>query len=124
MRILVALILLGHGFAHIPGFLVAWRLASLRELPYRTTVLANSLNVGEWGIRVLGALWLIAALAFAACGMGALGRASWWLPVAVIAAAVSVDLCILGWPDSRIGAFVNVGIAVLLLVARQTGSLP
>ncbi len=124
MRFLAALILLGHGIAHLPGFLASWRLATLGELPHRTTVLANSVNVGEWGIRVVGALWLTAAFAFAACSMGALGGASWWLPVAVMAAAVSVDLCILGWPDSRIGAFVNVAITVLLLLARQMGTLP
>ncbi len=68
----VAVILFGHGVAHLPGFLVAWRLATLSELPHRTTVLANSVNVGERGIRVVGVLWLIAALAFTACGMGAL----------------------------------------------------
>jgi hypothetical protein len=124
MRLLAALILLAHGIAHLPGFLASWRLATLDELPHRTTVLANSVNVGEWGIRAVGVLWLAAALAFAACGMGAFGGASWWLPVSVMAAAASVDLCILGWPDSRIGAFVNVGIAVFLLAARQTGSLP
>ena len=120
----VAVILFGHGVAHLPGFLVAWRLATLSELPHRTTVLANSVKVGERGIRVVGVLWLIAALAFTACGMGALGRAPWWRPVAVMAAAFSIVLCILGWPDSRIGAFVSVAIAALLLVAGQMGTFP
>ncbi len=124
MRLAVAVILFGHGVAHLPGFLVAWQLATLRELPHRTTVLANSVAVGERGIRVVGVLWLIAALAFTACSIGALGRASWWLPVALTAAAFSIVLCILGWPDPRIGAFVNVAISLLLLLARQMGTLP
>lgn len=122
MRLLAALILLGHGIAHLPGFLAAWQLATLSEVPHRTTVLAGSLNVGEKGIRMVGLLWLVAALAFTVCSIGALGGAPWWLPVAVMAAELSIVLCILGWPDSRIGAFVSVAIAALLLLARQMGS--
>ena len=37
MRYLLAVLLLVHGVAHLPGFLVAFRLASFPELPYRTT---------------------------------------------------------------------------------------
>lgn len=123
MHIALAVILFGHGFAHLVGFVVSWRIAILKEIPYKTTVLADSVNVGDLGIRVMGILWLIAALAFAVSGIGVLARLPWWLPVTVIVAAFSFFLCIIGWPDSRIGVFINVAIVAFLLVGRQMGWL-
>ena len=124
MHIALAVILFGHGFAHLVGFVVPWRIATLKEMPYKTTVLADSVNVGDLGIRVMGILWLIAALAFAVSSIGVLARLSWWLPVTVIVAVFSFFLCIIGWPDSRIGVFINVAIVAFLLVGRQMGWLP
>jgi hypothetical protein len=123
IRVAIALILLGHGFAHLVGFVVPWRIATLPEMPYRTTILANTVNVGDAGIRVVGALWLVAALTFAASSIGVLARTSWWLPVTLIVAGSSLLLCVIGWPDSRIGVFVNVAIVPLVLVASQKGWL-
>lgn len=42
IHIALALVLFVHAVAHLPGFLVSWRIASLKELPYKTTVLAGS----------------------------------------------------------------------------------
>ncbi|NOY61522.1 MAG: ABC transporter permease [Calditrichaeota bacterium] len=123
MYIALAVILFGHGFAHLVGFVVPWRIATLEEMPYKTTVLADSVNVGDLGIRVMGILWLITALAFAVSGIGVLARLTWWLPVTVIVAVFSFFLCIIGWPDSRIGVFINVAIVAFLLVGRQMGWL-
>jgi hypothetical protein len=53
MRIVLVLAFFVHGVAHLPGFLVAWQLRSFPELPYHTTVLANSVDVGVTGIRVI-----------------------------------------------------------------------
>ena len=124
MHIALAVILFGHGFAHLVGFVVPWRIATLKEMPYKTTVLADSVNVGDLGIRVMGILWLIAALALAVSSIGVLARLSWWLPVTVVVAVFSFFLCIIGWPDSRIGVFINVAIVAFLLVGRQMGWLP
>ena len=124
MHSALAVILFGHGFAHLVGFVGPWRIATLKEMPYKTTILANSVNVGDLGIRVVGLLWLIAALAFAVSSMGVLARASWWLPVAVIVAVFSFFLCIVGWPASRIGIVINIAIVAFLLVGRQMGWLP
>lgn len=56
MHILLALILFGHGFAHLPGFITYWKLAEIKEMPYKTTILAGNINVGDLGIRVFGFL--------------------------------------------------------------------
>jgi len=114
MHIIFALILIGHGFAHLAGFFLPWRITT-RDMPYKTTILSKSVNVGDLGIRVVGILWLIAALAFAISAVTVLTRASWWFPFTGITTAFSFLICIVEWPDARIGAFVNMGIAALLL---------
>lgn len=53
MRFFVALILFGHGFAHLVGFVVPWRMTTLPQMPYKTTVLADAIDVGNAGIRVV-----------------------------------------------------------------------
>jgi len=123
MRIVVAALLIIHGVAHLPGFVVSWRLAAPREMPYKTTLFGGFVNVGDAGIRVVGILWLVAALALAMCGIGVLARAPWWTPVTPTAALFSLLLSIAGWPESRIGVFVNVALLALLVLNRQVGWL-
>ena len=64
MRFVLALLLVAHGVAHLVGFVSSWKLATLAELPYKTTVFSGRVDVGDAGIRMMGALWLLAALAF------------------------------------------------------------
>ncbi len=124
MRILLAVVVLGHAIAHLPGFIAYLRLAELKDMPYKTTILAGAVNVGDIGIRVFGVLWLIAALVFVASGVGALARLTWWQSAMLAAAVFSLLLCILGWPDTRLGLLVNLVFIAFLLVNRQTGWLP
>jgi hypothetical protein len=49
MRIIVGLILLAHGFAHLVGFVVPWRLMAVPDAAYKTTLLAGKINVGDRG---------------------------------------------------------------------------
>jgi len=37
MRFVLAFVLLAHGVAHLVGFVSSWKLATLAELPYKTT---------------------------------------------------------------------------------------
>ena len=102
-RIAFAILLFVHGFAHLVGFVVPWRIATLKEMPYRTTLFVGSIDSGERGIRAVGVLWLIAAVAFAVSGLGVILRAPWSVPLTAIAVVCSVVLCVAGGPDSRIG---------------------
>ena len=123
MRIALALILIAHGVANLPGFVVPWRLAAPNGMTYKTTLFAGLINVGDVGIRVVGMLWLLAALALAVCGVGALARAPWWTSATLIAALFSLVLSIAGWPHSRIGVFANVAIIIMLFASRHLGWL-
>jgi hypothetical protein len=97
MRFAFAFFLLIHGIAHLPGFVVPWRLATLTEMPYKTTLLNGAVDAGPVGARVIGLLWLLA-------GLGVL--------------VLSLALCVLGWPDSGMGLVINLGLLAILFLAR------
>ena len=120
MRIVLAVLMAGHGIAHLPGFLVNWQLRSFPEMPYRTTIFGTSLDVGEAGIKVIGALWLAAGVAFIVLAGATLTRGTWWIPLAYALIALSTVLCLAGWPDARLGLGAN-GVILLLVVIGVRG---
>jgi hypothetical protein len=117
MEILLTVLLLAHAIAHLPGFLVGWRITSLDAMPYRTTIADGRVDVGDAGMRVMGTLWLAASLLFVASGLGAAADVGWWLPVTIAGVALSMPLAVLWLPDTRAGVAVN-ALVILLIVAR------
>jgi len=70
MHIILGIFLFTHGVAHLVGFITYWKIASIEDMPYQTTLLSSLLDVGEVGIRIVGILWLLTGLAFAVVGVG------------------------------------------------------
>jgi hypothetical protein len=124
IRIIVTIVLIGHGLVHLLGFVVPWRLATLEEMPYKTTLLSGNLDVGATGIRVVGLLWLLAAIGFVVAGIAVLTVRPWWGTVTLWVTLFSLVLCILGWPDSRFGLLVNLLILAYLFFGGRAGWLP
>lgn len=121
MRTVLGLLFLVHGIAHLPGFVVPWRLASPAEMPYKTTVLGGVLDLGPVGIRLVGILWLLAALGFIIAGTAALQGRPGWPGLARAVTLFSLALAVLGWPDARIGLGVDIVILALLLIGARSG---
>jgi len=121
MRIALAIWFVAHGVAHLPGFLVAWRLRDFSGLPFHTTVLANRVDIGTAGMRLVGVGWLLAAVAFAALAVVTILRVEWWQEAAYAVLGFSMMLCVLGWPRARIGVVANVVAVVVLLTAKRFG---
>src|SRR5947209_3804808 len=103
MRIALAVFMALHGVAHTPGFLASWRLAVLQGVPYHTTLFGGRLHVGDAGMRVVGAIWLILAVAFVAIAVAALFDRSWWILAAASVALASLAVCAAEIPAARIG---------------------
>lgn len=118
MRIALAVLFVLHGIAHAVGFVVPWRLMEVDEAPYTTTLLAGTLDVGDVGIRLVGVLWLVTGLTFVVSGAGAWMMKTWWLEVSTVAAVASLLLSVLGWPEARMGAALNVVILAALFGIR------
>jgi hypothetical protein len=124
MQYVIAIVLLIHGFAHLVGFVVPWRIAKLEEAPYKTTLLGGKLDVGDAGIRILGLVWLLVAVAFFVSGIALLFASGWWWSYTLIVAGISLVLCVLGLPDSKFGIPINVAILGYLLTGKSLGWLP
>ncbi len=123
LRIGLGVLLTLHGIAHFPGFVVSWRLATLEDLPYKTTVLNGAMDVGDTGIRVLGLLFLLAGLAVTGAGICLAARVSWALPAALAATGFSLVVCAVSLPVARIGLTLNAAAILLLLASRALGWL-
>jgi hypothetical protein len=78
MRIFLALWFFAHGVAHLPGFIVSWQLRTFTEFPFRTTILADSVDVGTVGVRIIGVGWLLGAVAFMALAVATMLRVPCW----------------------------------------------
>jgi hypothetical protein len=123
MRYVLAVLLLAHGFAHMVGFVVPWRLVTLEEMPYKTTLLGGRLDVGHAGARAVGILWLLlGGVVFTLGGTLALtGVLSGTILLASV--VLSSVLCVLGWPDSKLGLVANAVILALYGLSLQRGWL-
>jgi hypothetical protein len=123
LQILLPVLMLLHGIAHLPGVLTSWRLAVFADAPYHTAVLGRRLDVGDAGMRVLGALWLAAGLGLMLSAVGAVIHHEQWLALALASTLLSTMLCTLEYPAAHIGWWTNAALlSGLVIVARSTGS--
>jgi hypothetical protein len=120
MRIALAMVMIFHGMAHLAGFAGAWHIAP-QGYPYKTTVFRGHVDLGDAGIRVVGALWLTMALAFVAAALGALLAVGWWPQFALVLAMASLTLSLAELPEARVGVAINVGILAALAAGRALG---
>ena len=124
MQYIIGIFLILHGIVHLIGFLVQWKIVKTDEMPYSTKIFAGKFDVGHIGIRIVGLLWLIGALAFIAAGVGLIILLPWWYSLTLYAAVYSLFLSISGWPDARFGVFVNLIILAFLWIGGNYGWLP
>jgi hypothetical protein len=125
LRVLLGMVLLLHGLVHLIGFVVPWRLVDLSEegFVYKTTLLSGSLDLGAVGIQVVGALWLLAAIAFVAAALGLFLRRPWTVRLLAVAASFSLLLTLLDYSVAYAGAYLNLALLAGLLVYTRFPSL-
>jgi nicotinamide riboside transporter PnuC len=117
VKYLAAIVLVLHGFAHLVGLVGAFGWS--QGVPHRTTVLAGRADLGEFGIRVVGTLWAVVALAFAATALGIVSRATWTSPLLLATTLASLALCAIRLPEAKIGLVIDIVIiAVWIGVTR------
>jgi len=124
LRIVLVLLLFAHGVAHLVGFVVPWRFATIPTMPYRTTVLGGALDLGPVGIRMYGVLWLALGVAFGIAAGALLFSQPWWYRLTLISAAWSLVMCLAGWPDARVGLAANLVLLALAIAGLHAGWLP
>jgi hypothetical protein len=109
-----AVILVFHGLIHLMGTTAYLKLGTIEALPYKTTVFGGAWDLGNGGIRVFGALWLLPAAGFVLCGVGMFAGWTWWPALTGAMAVLSLGLTVADWGVAYAGAAVNVVILGLL----------
>ncbi len=121
MRIAIAVFLALHGFAHFVGFAGSFGLAE--SIPYKTTVLGGTVDLGDAGIRAFGMLWLVAGGAFLVASAAAMTSQEWWVKALLVAATSSLVLSLMALPEAKVGVLLNLLILAAVGVWRM-GWLP
>lgn len=116
MKIFIALILIIHGFAHLVGFLVPWKIRKFKEMPFKTTLLNGRIDAGKVGIKIIGSLWLAICLLFFFSAFLLITNNPLWFTIIIITILFSIIMCILGLPDSKIGILANIFLLLLLFI--------
>jgi hypothetical protein len=112
MLLLAALFLALHGIAHLAG---------ARAALWPTPIQAKRRSY--LGGKVEGVAWLLLSLGF--CGSAALllSRQESWTALLLGSASGSLLLCVLSWPEARIGLVIDVVLLLLvLLLAPRNGA--
>jgi hypothetical protein len=117
MRIALALVFVAHGIAHLVGVAGSWSLSP--AIPFHSTIFGGRIDIGGAGMRGLGFVWLLTALAFAVAAFGVYTASPWWRAFTFVVAAVSLVLSAAEWPAARIGVAVNLGIIVAVLLFQR-----
>jgi hypothetical protein len=115
-QMLASLFLLVHGLIHLIGFIGYWKITQIQGFAYPTSPLAGRIAATPGLVRFLGVLWLVAAIGFVAGAIGLFTHQSWWRPVILIMALLSLVIRALGWPDAQMGVFINIAILVVVLL--------
>ncbi|HYJ11928.1 MAG TPA: DUF6544 family protein [Polyangiaceae bacterium] len=79
------------------------------------------LGVGHFGTRVLGLVWAGIALSYLVSASLLLARSSSWTSVALGASALSLLMCVLFWPEARIGSYIDVALLLVVLLFSRSG---
>lgn len=122
IRLVVGGVVGAHGVGHVMGWIQAWGIARIEGTSSRSWLFTDLL--GDGTTRALGgALWLAPTLGFVIAAAGLFTGQSWWRPVALGSAVVSLAAIALFWDalpmGSRIGAIgVNLAVVAGLLVAN------
>jgi len=103
-----------HGLIHLMGTTAYLKLGKIEALPYKTTLLGGSWNVGDGGIRAFGILWVIPAVGFFLAGVAMFAGWPWWPTLVGVMGVLSLVLTLFDWTVAYAGAVINLIILGLL----------
>jgi hypothetical protein len=118
-RFVFALPLIGHGLAHISGFLASWT-SNTAGYTDDAWLFSPGITLSSPLGRGFGILWLVAAIALAGSGFGVLFQQDWWPTLAIVGSLLSLAAIVPWWktvpPGARIGAAFDLLILIALLL--------
>ena len=116
-NILLAVALGLHGLIHILGPLAYFKLVEMKDIPYKTTLLAGRWDIGDKGIRIFGSIWLLILIGYIIGLSGLVANQGWWYGLTIAITGASLLICILDVPGTKFGVVINVVLLILLAIA-------
>ena len=123
LRIVIAIILIGHGIGHIMGFVGTWT----NWQPFTEPSFNNEPWIFSDGVfiqsvlgKVFGIFWLLAMIGFFAAAVGLIANQSWWSSIVIIASILSLLAVIPWWNTFTPGIMSKVSavvVDIIILVA-------
>ena len=123
LSLVAAVVFFGHGLIHLMGTAVYAGHVQLSGLPYKTTLLGGHWGVGESGMAVFGALWLLPAAGFVIAAIELLMTGAMSLPLLFASSAMSLALISLDSSSAFAGGVVDLVILAVVIVASRAGAL-
>ena len=120
--IVAALALILHGLIHLIGPTVYMKLGQVEEIAYKTTLLGGRWEVGERGIWMFGALWIVPAVGFILAAVAILAGWGWWQPLLIGVTLFSLLLTVLDWRIAYAGVVVNLVILAVFALEPRIAS--
>jgi hypothetical protein len=114
LTIIASIVLIMHGLIHLMGTTAYLKLAEIKGLPYKTTVLDGRWDLGANGIAVYGALWAVPSVGFIVAAVALLAGCNWWQPVLLGVTVFSLLLTTLDWGVAHAGVIINIVILVVV----------
>jgi hypothetical protein len=108
IQIILAIIISLHGLIHLMGPAVYMKLTEIQGFSYKTTLIDGRWNLGEKGIRVFGALWIVPALGFILAAVALLAGWVWFQPALIVVTLISLVLTILDYRIAYAGVIINI----------------
>jgi hypothetical protein len=93
----------------------SWKQANFPDVPYQTSVMAGRIEIGDAGMRIVGALWMFAGLLFMIAAAGVATTMPWAFRLTWICIALSLAMCVTGWPRASIGLWLNLALAAVMV---------
>ena len=116
MRYAIAGLLVIHGLIHAMGFAGAYELADFEGASKTPTNFVTA-DLGSPALKVLGALWLVALVAFLVAAALLLRDDPAWRVAALAATALSMIPVLLWWRDAPMGAVANALVLAAIVAA-------
>jgi hypothetical protein len=121
MKIIASIILALHGLIHLLGAASYMKLTEIHGLPYKTTLFGGRWDLGDSGMRVFGALWIVPALGFVIAAIALLAGWDWARALLIGVALFSLALTVADWNVAFMGAIANAAILALLWLGPRLG---
>ncbi|HPN38370.1 MAG TPA: hypothetical protein PL041_08195 [Melioribacteraceae bacterium] len=116
VNIIFIIILVAHAIAHLPGFVMSFKLAKIKELPYSTKVFFKKIEIGEIGIKIYGLIWLVLSLIFFTAVILIIFEMPVFKITIITASILSFLISVLGLPETKFGIIINSLIIFYLII--------